>query len=326
MKKLMLVLIAAVLVAGCTGQPPSTNQGGGTNVEAADVMVATNEATIPASPAADTDFTARFTVKNQHKANKAENVGVWIYDTGKCTITKIGGLDATKVGGLWPGLAIETANNVIQHTADFAAGQEELVKLDMMAPTSAQIGGLSYNCLIRYLVNYSFAAKSSMTVDVMSADRLRQVETQLGSRPTYTRTLNVGAGPIRILMEPTSAMPIEAGKKLAFEITLKNEGTGDYASVLPGQLSFQLPKEFVAILNSNNLACGGFFDSGTEKDSIKNFTNHRKIDLIEKQANPITCEFNVPTSVSVEQEYVITSELPYLYGYFGEEISVPITP
>jgi PBP1b-binding outer membrane lipoprotein LpoB len=40
MKKLVLVLIAAVLVAGCTGQPPSPNQGGGTNVEAADVMVA----------------------------------------------------------------------------------------------------------------------------------------------------------------------------------------------------------------------------------------------------------------------------------------------
>ena len=325
MKKLMLVLIAAVLVAGCAGQPPSTNQGGGTNVEAADVMVATNEATIPASPAADTDFTARFTVKNQHKDNKAENVGVWIYDTGKCTITKIGGLDAANVGGLWPGLQIDIGGQEPLHVTEFAPGQEELVKLEMKAPTSAQIGGLSYNCLIRYLVNYSFTAKSSMTVDVMSSDRLRQVETQLGSRPTYTRTLNVGAGPIRILMEPTSAMPIEAGKKLAFEITLKNEGTGDYASVLPGKLAFKLPMEFKPVL-SNNLACGGFFDSGTEKDNIVTYTNFRKIDLIEKQANPITCEFNVPTSVSVEQEYVMTAELPYLYGYFGEEISVPITP
>jgi hypothetical protein len=325
MNKLIIVLMAAVLVAGCPSQPISFNQGGGTNVAGADIMVATNEPTIPSSPAAGTDFTARFTVKNQQTAEKALNAGVWIYDTGKCKLDKIGGLPTQSIGGIWPALVIVT-NSGTQYVSDFAPGQQELVRLDMTAPSSNDIAGLSYSCPIRYLINYSFTAKSSVTVDVMSHDRLNQIETQTGERPVYTRTLNEGAGPIRIQMEPTSPMPIENGGKLSMEITLTNEGTGEYPSVLPGQLTMKLPMEFKPVLDSQGKLCGGYFETGAEANNIVNYTNYRKIDLVQNKANPITCEFTVPSSVTVEQEHVISAELPYSYGYFGTEIDAPITP
>jgi hypothetical protein len=323
MKNLIIVLMAAVLIAGCTGQ--WTPGQGGTTVEPADVMVAANEPTIPSAPAAGSEFTARFTVTNQHKTNKATDVGVWIYDIGKCKLDRIGGLDAQKTGGIWPGLVLETGAGVA-NIEDFAAGQQEVVTMSMTAPSSSEIAGLSYNCPIKYFINYTYTAKSSVTVDVMSPSRLRQIETQLGERPVYTRTLNVGAGPIRVMFEPTSTMPIENGDKLSYQVTLKNDGTGDYASVLPGQLVMKLPKEFAAILDQNGKACGGFFEGAGETDNVAAYKNFRKIDVIEMASNPITCEFTVPTDVTVEQEYAITAELPYSYGYFGQVISVPITP
>ena len=313
------------MVAGCTGQAiPWTPNTGGTNIEPADVIVASNEPVIPSEPSADTIFTARFMVKNQHENNKANNVGVWIYDTGKCTLNKVNSLTAEKVGGFWAGLMIETSAGT-EHITDFAPGQQESVRMDLKSPSSSETVNLAYSCPIRYMINYSFEAKSSVTTDVMALDRLKQIETQTGERPVYTRTLNVGAGPIRIMLEPISSMPIEAGKTLRFEITLKNEGTGEYPSVMPDQLTLKVPKDFEPVLDDNNRACGGFFWGGTpDGETIIKYTNGRKIDLIEKQANPITCEFTTKTDVNIEKEYVITANLPYSYGYFGQEITVPI--
>jgi hypothetical protein len=319
--------MATVLIAGCTGQsinPLDWNKGtGATNVEAADLVVATNEPTIPSSPSSGTDFTARFTVKNQHTTEKSNDTGVWIYDTGRCVITKIGGLTPDKVGQMWPGLTLETADGV-KHVATFAAGQQELVRLDMRAPTSSEMGGLPYTCPIRYMINYTFKAKSSVTADVMSSDRLKQIETQTGERPTYARTLNVGTGPIRTVIEPKSALPVESGKLFKLEITVKNDGTGDYASVMPRTLLLKAPEGFEPVLE-NDLACGGFFQREGTENGVTTYHNYRKIDLIQKSASPITCEFTAP-AVDVEKEYAFTTELPYSYGYFGQQIDVPITP
>jgi hypothetical protein len=125
---------------------------------------------------------------------------------------------------------------------------------------------------------------------------------------------------MRIMIEPVSTLPVESKRTLQLEITVKNEGTGEYANVLPGKMTLSVPTEFAPVLDAQGKLCGGFFDG-----MDGNFTNYRKIDLIEKQANPITCEFTAP-DVAVEKEYTITATLPYSYSYFGEEISVPITP
>jgi len=327
MRKLILfALVAVVMVAGCTGQ--TLGDQGGDTIEEADVIVATNEPVIPSQPAAGTDFTARFTVKNQHKANRAENVGAWIYDTGKCAVLFINGVEVTKdtpVNGLLPGLPVTDGKLMT-----FMPGQQELIKLILKAPSSESIGGLPYSCPIRYNVNYDFTAKSSMMFDVMSTTRFEQLEAQTGERPVYTRTLNVGAGPIRVILEPISTLPVEAGRKtFRFEMTVKNEGTGDYAKIKKGELVLRIPEEFE--VEDETSACGAFFarDVSLETTGTMAFTNSlRTIDLIEKQSSPIICEFKTPlaTAVPVEKKYSISTEMKYSYSYYGEEISVPITP
>jgi len=320
---ILFAILASVVVAGCPAQPLDWIQGTGeTNIESADLIVAVNEPVIPSSPFADTDFTARFTVKNVHEKKKAENVSVWIYDTGKCEILKIGGLEPEKVGSEWAGLNIQTAEGIV-HRTDFAPGQEERIRLDMRAPTSSEIAGLPYTCPIRYRITYDFVAASSVTVDVMSSDRLKQIETQTGQRPSYARTLNVGPGPIRIFIEPRSSLPVESGRKLRLELIVQNDGTGEFPSIEPGKLVLKLPKDFEPVLSDGKL-CGGFFEVKGEEENIVSYVNFRKIDLIEKKSNAIMCEFAAP-DVAVEKEYTITAELPYSYGYFGKEISVPIT-
>jgi hypothetical protein len=319
---ILLTVLAIVFVAGCAGQPP----GGGDIIASADVITATNEPVIPAEPAAGTTFTARFTVSNQDKIEKARNVGVWIYDTGKCELQKIGGYDAglLRQGSYYPGIAINTGLATPKTVTDFVPGQEELVRLDMKAPESNEIGGLSYTCPIRYMVNYTFTAKSSMTVDVMTYDRLKQIETQTGERPAYTRTLNVGAGPIRIFMESVSSLPVESGKTFKFTMTLKNEGTGDYTRIAPDTLQLTMPEDFFEPVTDSpetSTFCGGYFKIGDN-----GYTNAREITLIQKEASPITCEFITPTSVQIEREYTINAQLPdYSYGYFGQQIDVPVS-
>ena len=330
MKNIILIAtIAAVLVAGCTGQTLPWNTGtGSTNIDSADLITASNEPVIPANPAADTQFTARFTVKNQHAEKTANAVSVGIYDTGKCIMLKIGGETPVKsTDGSWEGLNIVTAGNERQHEEDFSPGQQESIKLDMKAPKTNEIGGLAYSCPIRYKISYGFQAASTVTLDIISSDRIKLIEAQTGERPVYSRTLNVGPGPLRVLMEPISTLPVEAMMPIKFEITVKNEGTGDYAVVNPRELILKVPSEFEPIADGNGKMCGGFFElydaKGVEGNAI--YRNYRSIDLIEKQSNPITCEFTAP-NVYVEKEYAAITELPYSYSYFGEEISVPIKP
>gem|GEM_PF-4188233 len=313
---LAIMVLAVVAAAGCTGQQMPWNSGtGGTNVESADLIVATNQPTIPSSPAADTSFTSRFTVKNQHTTKTAQEVGAWIYDTGKCTITAIGDAAPTKEGSEFAGFTIGNS-----HTTPFMPGQQEVVKLTVKAPSSVEIAKLPYTCPIRYRVSYKFDATSSVTADIISASRLNQLESQAGERPTYARTLNVGPGPMRIMMEPISTLPVQTGGELILEITVKNEGDGDIpsASIAANSLSFTVPDGFT------NADCGGYFDCANNV-----CISARKIDLVQKQSSPMTCKFTVPDdkAVPVEKEYTITASLPgYSYSYFGQEIDVPITP
>ncbi|MFH0829994.1 MAG: hypothetical protein V1887_02430 [Candidatus Aenigmatarchaeota archaeon] len=329
MNRAVLGIIAIVLIAGCVGQTDST--GGGTNIGTADVIVATNEPTIPAQPVASSAFTARFTVRNQDADKTAKSVGIWIFDTGRCTLKNINGKDAAVMiveqgtQTVWAGLDVPSAQGP-KRMIDFSPGQQEVVRLDLDAPSTEQIAGLAATCPIRYKVNYSFDAVTEVTIQAISQDRLATREAETGTRPVYTRTLNVGAGPIRVMIEPKSAMPIQTGRTLSAELTVTNEGTGEFSKVDTGRLSFTLDKDWTPALNGDGQACGGFFDVKDSADGkSKTYTNSRPFDVLQGTSNPITCQWTAP-AVSLEKEFVIQARLPYEYEYFGREISVPITP
>lgn len=324
MKYGVFAVLSVLLAAGCVGQ---TDGGGGTTVGSADVIVANAEPTIPSQPASGTAFTARFTVKNQDTEKTANDVGIWIFDTGRCTLKTINGADAAQLqigtGSqlMWPGLNIQTASGY-QHIVNFAPGRQEVVRLDMDAPTSEQIAGLPATCPIRYRVNYSFSAVSEMTVQAISTDRLAAREAETGARPIFTRTLNVGAGPIRVMLEPRSAMPVETGRTLRVEITVKNDGTGEFDKVEADTLLVTFDKDWLPVMDENQQACGGVF---IPTGNAGEYTNVQAISLVQQQSNPITCEWTAPP-VNMEKQYVMQARLPYMYDYFGKEITVPITP
>jgi len=325
-KTTALALIAVIIASGCVGQ----SGGGVTNLESQDVVIANNEPTIPAKPVAGTVFTARFDVKNQHEERTAKDVSVTIFDTGKCTLSKVNGVDAsTIVQGLgaartWPGLTIETAGGKLAFQTNFAPGQTEVVRLDIAAPTSAQIQGLRSECPVRYRISYAFDAVSEVTVQAISPERIAAIEAETGSRPSFARTLNIGAGPIRVFIEPKSQLPVESNQPLRVDLQVKNEGTGEFNRIEPGVLSMSLDKEWVPEL-TNGLACGGFFDAGVIDNGRMVYTNNRAIDMVQKQSNMIRCSWTTP-SVALEKQYVIQTKMPYTYEYFGQQITVPITP
>jgi hypothetical protein len=325
-RSLALALIAIIVASGCVGQ----SGGGVTNVESQDVIIANNEPTIPASPVAGTVFTARFTVKNQHEERTAKDVSVTIFDVGKCTLNTINGEDAGKVvqgegaARTWPGLMIQ-ATGGLKHVTDFAPGQTEVIRLDLTAPTREQMQGLRSECPIRYRISYGFDAVSEVTVQAISADRIAAVEAETGARPSFARTLNIGAGPIRVFIEPKSQLPVESGQPLRLEMQIKNEGAGEFNKIEPNELILTLDPAWVAELN-NGFACNSFYvtkDANSEPTGT--YLNEQAINLVQKQSNVIRCAWTAP-SVALEKQYVIQTKLPYSYEYFGQPITVPISP
>jgi len=329
MRNAIIAILAVLLIAGCVGQTATGE--GGTKVESADVIVTSGESVIPAQPVAGSAFSARFTVQNQHTDRTANSVGVWIYDTGRCELRKVNGINSADIiigngaQTMWPGLTVKTTQGY-KYITDFSPGQQEVVRLDMTAPSKSQLGDLPGSCPIRYKVNYSFAAVSEMTAQAISADRLAAREQETGARPTFTRTLSIGAGPMRVYMEPSTAMPIESGQPLRVDMTVKNEGAGEISKIAIGQLSISLDGDWLPDLNGEELSCGGKFDEGTAGEGGRTvYTNVEEIPVVQKETNAITCEWKAP-SVTLERQAVLQARMPYEYEYFGPEITVPVTP
>jgi hypothetical protein len=322
----LIALIGIMLIAGCVGQTTQPS----TQIEAADVITAASQAPVPANPAAGSDFTASFTITNQHKDRIAKAVGAWIFDTGRCTLNRIGDKSVDAVSYFYDTNKVWPAFTFLDepYRTDFAPGQTEVVRLSLTAPGSAAIAGLPSTCPIRYKVDYNFTAQSEMSVDVISTGRLNQIETQTGARPVTQRTLFVGGGPIRVLLEPTTTLPVETStadvpKKLSFTLTITNEGAGEFPVVEKYGLSIKVPAEFGVPTELGGKPCGDFFDF-----QAGGGINSRPIELIQKSSNPITCTFTTPGTdvVPIQRQFTIFTSMPYKYDYFGPEISVPITP
>jgi len=320
MRSPALLIILVVLAAGCIGQSTPTTQ-----IESADLVIAANQPTVPAAPTAGSDFTARFTVSNQHKDRVATGVGVWIFDTGKCKLVRIGDKPVTEFQSyydqnrIWPGLAFAAS----PYRTDFAPGQTEVVRMTLTAPSTTEMANLPATCPIRYKVDYSFTARTEMGIEVISTNRLQEVEVQTGARPTAERTLFIGGGPIRVQLDPTSALPVETGRKISFTVTIKNDGEGEFSKVDEGKLKMKVPAGMTVPTDLNGKPCGDFFTLSGDS-----WVNARKIDVVQKVSNPVTCTFTAPGSdkVPIQQQLTFSAELPYDYNYFGQEIAVPITP
>ena len=314
-----LPVVFIVAIAGCVGQTD-----GPTQTDIADVLVTENQPVIPSQPTAGGSLTVRFSIKNQHPIEFADNVEAVLFDSGKCGVDKINDAAPVAKGGSYALLG--------EKPLRFAPGQQELVKMSFNAPSQQEIVGLGATCPIRYKVKYDFSAKSEASFDVMSTSRLEQLETEKGERPTSERTLNVGPGPIRISVEPKTPLPAVTGSKLPIEVFVRNVGKGNIkdGEIGPERLELTIPDDIESDLDRETeigTLCNGKFKlvSGTEKK----YSNAKKIQFVKGQTNPITCYLKAPdeSKVATERQYTIGAKINnYQYEYFGQEINVAIKP
>jgi len=311
-----------LLVSGCVGQ-----NAGPTQTDIADVLIATNQPVIPSQPTAGSSFTVRLAVENQHGTEFADGVEAYLFDSGKCKVSSVN--DKSKSPDKDGKYAL-LENQPLR----FAPGQQELVKIVFDAPPANQIVGLSATCPVRYKVAYDFAAKSEMSLDVLNEKRLEQIEAEKGERPTSERTLNIGPGPIRISVEPRTALPVVTDRKMQIEVFVKNIGNGNLKDgiIQMDNLELTIPKDISVDKEpegADDTLCNGKFHKPVATDKGITYTNTENIQFVKGQTNPITCYLLAPSkeTVSTQRQYTIIASIgKYKYEYFGKQIDVTIKP
>ncbi|MBU5557516.1 MAG: hypothetical protein QW751_00340 [Candidatus Aenigmatarchaeota archaeon] len=310
---LLFAVLITIFVAGCVGGPFQSlfGQAGEVREAPEDIIVVQNENIVPTPPVlASDEFTVSFEVKNVDDINTVPSVNAELYDWGLCDESKITGW--TKLGSKY-----------IQNLGKMGPGQSKPLDVVLVAPSAAQLGNLPGRCPVKYKVNYYFTASTSTSVEVISATRLRALQTA-GQAPTYTPTTDIGRGPIKIYMAAVSAMPARTDSTLYISIQVQNKGAGTYLAVPEKKLILKAPDSWT--LQDN---CGDeFIDAGTEP-GYKLYKNKRTIDLVgaDKKTFEIRCGFKMPSESDVPEtkEYYVFSSLEYRYDLI-RELSVDIKP
>lgn len=317
---LLFIVLSVVFIAGCVGGPFQSlfGQPGEVHEAPPDIINVQNENVVPTPPVlAGDEFTVSFEVNNVDDINSVSNVNVMLYDWGLCNATKLNQSE----GGEWLRFAGEGSYK--QALNKLGPGQTKPLTMTLAAPTREQLANLPGRCPVKYKVTYDFTASSSTSAEVISATRLRELQSA-GQSPTFTPTTDIGRGPIKIYMAPISALPARSGSTLYVSIQVQNKGTGTYLNIPKGELSLKAPDTWKL-----TDACGGEFANDTgPSNGYQIYTNSqlRGIDLVgtEKQTFEIRCGFEMPT-VPETKDYFLFANLPYSYDLI-REIGVDIKP
>jgi len=294
MKKFALGLILILLVSGCAGFDLSgiiPGLGGGNKVNtseaSSDLIVIQNIRSIPSSPINSGDtFSVSFELVNQDEI-KDVPITYELFDYGLCTppptSNTSGGVTIAPLGTEWK-------------------------EWSFTAPGNDKIGGLSTKCPIRFKVSYNWDSKSQIDVDVISVDRYNELQ-RAGQFPTFTPTLTVGRGPIKIYFTFGATLPIRSGTTLPIFITVEDKGTGLLGSLTQNKLKLSFE-------GLSDVDCGDRFTSCVSGSC----SNSAEIPLIRKKTPQLRCTAKAPTNVTIEKTFYITATLNYDYDIIGETI------
>lgn len=324
MKKeyLIAMLILILFASGCVeGRVPDIfkgligEQGLETKELPPDIIIVQNQNVIPKPPIpANSEFTISFEVKNQAEAQDVDNVGVELYDWGICT----------------PPDADERTKLI----TTLVPQQVEYLEWKFTAPTNDLIAHMESKCPIRYMVNYTFNTSSQVDVQVISSNRLSQLQ-RAGQTPTFSPTQSVGIGPLKIYFDFGVALPVRTNETyvesiLPIYITIEDKGTGllhlEKGYIKAGSITLKIPKEFI----EKGDPCSGKFKktNGPELDKYNYYTNKEKeIPMVKRKSPQIRCAFFTPdnTTVPIEKTYFISTSMNYVYDLV-EETEVAIKP
>ncbi len=312
MKKFALGLILILLVSGCAGFDLSgiiPGLGGGKNINATvmspDVIVIKNVNVIPSSPINSADqFSVSFELVNQDEI-KYVTTNYELFDTGLCTKQSTGDSDKKTD---W----------------DIVPSGTEFVQWDFQAPSNEEIAYLPNKCPIRFNVNYTYNATTQIDVDVISQTRLTELQ-KAGTPPTFTSSLIIGRGPVKIQLSFGTVLPVRGGigsnpgGALPIFITVEDAGTGLLGTVPANALKIYIPSLFT-IADKDRFTC---FDT-SRKVGYKVCENTNDINIIRKKSSQMRIGTQAPPE-DMERTYFITAELNYNYEIIGET-SVSVKP
>ena len=316
MKKFVLGLILILLVSGCAGLPdfgifPNGNKVNKTEL-GPDLVVIESVNTIPNPPInAGDQFSISFEIKNQDDINDVK-VGYSLFDTGLCSYLNSSQSRSSKTD------------------TSLAPLQMEFYEWTFNSPSNSEIAFLPNKCPIRWKINYTFNATSQIDINVISQERLSQLQ-RSGNPPTFTPNIVIGRGPVKVDMTFGASLPARNSSSLPIFLTIQDKGTGllkEIPASTDESLYLKVPDSFGFVSES----CDKFEDTGssvTEGDiTYKFYRNKVPISIIKKSSPQIRCLFTAPNSAAIndiEKTFFITSSLKYSYEITGET-SVNVKP
>lgn len=299
MKKFVLSLLLIVLISGCT-IPEGFLPGTGTTKkeQSTDLIIVQNLNIIPTPPInAGDQFSISFEIKNQDEVVSVDNVSYNLFDKGLCKEKLSGDEENASISG------------------GLAPLQAEFKEWTFRAPSNEDIGHLSVTCPMRFMVSYSHTATSQIDIDVINSDRLSQLQ-KSGQAPSFTPTLTVGSGPVKIYFDFGASMPVRNATTLPVYITVEDKGTGLLGTIGSGNLKITFPDGFTIG------DCPKFTCSSPPGNIV--CTTNADIPIIKKKSPQLRCSITTPAE-SIEKTYYIRADMDYNYDIV-QEASVEIKP
>lgn len=328
MKKVISVLLLALVVSGCTGLPDFNIFGSNKEVkEMPEDVIAIEDLTImpPTSILAEDEFSVSFNLVNLEETENVD-VGYRLLDSGLCyLLTSMGGFCSggqscyTRDEGSCGSRCTQDSTGCCwdpygEVFPGFVPGQVEFVEWTFKAPKNEEIAYLSTRCPVRFIVGYDYKAISEIEVNVINDERYAYLK-QSGEFTTFTPTLVVGRGPVKIYMELGATLPIRTGRTLPVYVTVQDKGSGMLEEIPTGTLIIE-PNGFTL----KEKSCGERFkcESGVCR-------NIQPLIMIDRESPTIKCSFETPSNVDLEQTFFIDAYMDYSYQIV-EEVGIEVKP
>jgi len=269
-----------------------------------DVISIHNMTVLPStSVRVDDQFSLYFEVLNQDEF-KDIDVGYNLYDYGLCT--REGGdpdIKAARSNANW---------------ATLSPKETRLVEWTLKSPSAEDIANIKTTCPIKFKFNFKYTATSEIDILVVKTEHLQELQ-RAGKSTTFTPTVNVGRGPIKIYFDFGASLPVRTGSNLPVYLVVHDKGTGLLRKIEKTKFKITFPNDF----DLNSDSCPFFVCSGTTCENTND-----DIPMINKKSLEIRCSgIKTPSTLDPgpEKTYFIKATIEYDYYAIGN-VDVEVNP
>ena len=313
MNKSIFGLVLVLLAAGCTGFDGTQNA----SVNITKIVSTESQITLIPNPPlqTETDFTLTFQIKNNAKDRNIK-VDTSVFDWGVCGKPEIVGTAET---------------DKTKHKLTLVPLQTEFVEIKSKTPAKEAISNLKYSCPMQWRITYDFSSSSRAGFNILSKDKLTQLQRAGKPIELPEAQKSVGAGPIKINFDfKTDKNYATSNSPIQMTFSARDEGQGTFSKIEAGKFLLKLPKEWVDSLGASekNTACTDTFEPKGGDSASEFYVNKKEIPLIQRSTPEIVCNLKAPDLDALKipnKQYSVSAGLDYTYSIDGS-YSVDINP